>query len=506
VLLVDDSEFDRIAFREAFQNTDVQAQVTECDNAEDALALLKEDHSTYDIVVSDYKMPGMSGLDLCVEITKRGYGLPTVLLTGQGNEELVIEALKSGISDYFVKDLTLGYQKLLPVKLPEVVARFYDRQARRHAEEALENQFRLTAYLLSAIPTPVFYMDIEGGFLGCNPAYEEFSGRSAEELEGRKIFELVPPEEAQLYREQISTLTNSPGERIVREEEVGDHRGGMRTVLNHKTTFSDVEGKLAGIICVITDITERKNTERELETYRHHLEELVQERTKALRKSEKKFRDLSAKMGRIEQQERQRIASGLHDGLAQDIALSKIKLQTVRQQIPDPAIKGQLGEIVGLMDISIQKLKSLVFELYPPILFELGLEAAVERFIENFQVKHNLNCKLIADRHGKPLSNHKAEILYNAIRELLMNVIKHACAQNVDISILRKNGNIQITVKDDGVGFKVPTESPKLVEQSGFGLFSVKDRVEAVGGNLAISSVKSKGSRITLTAPLDAFP
>lgn len=138
ILTVEDNEHDRLAFRRAFRKQDITVEISECVRAEEALERLQQDVSRFDIIVTDYKLPGMSGLTFCEHVLQQQIALPLVLLTGGGSEHLAVEALKAGVNDYLIKDPDGGYLRLLPVVLPEVVRQYQDRQARQQAEEALQ--------------------------------------------------------------------------------------------------------------------------------------------------------------------------------------------------------------------------------------------------------------------------------------------------------------------------------------------------------------------------------
>ena len=137
ILLVEDNEHDWLAFRRAFQKGQVPSEISRCVRAEEALRRLDTDASSFDLVVTDYKLPGMSGLELCQALLEREAPLPLVLLTGAGTEHLAVEALKAGVDDYLIKDPDQGYLELLPLVLPEVVRKYGDRLARQRAEGAL---------------------------------------------------------------------------------------------------------------------------------------------------------------------------------------------------------------------------------------------------------------------------------------------------------------------------------------------------------------------------------
>jgi signal transduction histidine kinase len=138
ILLVEDNEDDRLAFRRAFQGSRLTFEITECTRGEEALERLDSDASSFDLAVIDHGLPGMSGLELCKELLHNQVPLPLMILTGKGSEELAVEALKAGVSDYMIKDPGRGYLDLLPVVLPEVVRRHGDRLARKAAEAELQ--------------------------------------------------------------------------------------------------------------------------------------------------------------------------------------------------------------------------------------------------------------------------------------------------------------------------------------------------------------------------------
>ncbi len=153
ILLVEDSEHDVIAFRRALEKSQVLSEVTHCARAEQALERLDTD-PMFDLVVTDHKLPGMTGLELCHELLQREAPLPLVILTGTGSEHLAIKALKAGVDDYLIKDPDRGYLDLLPIVLPGVVRQYKDRLARQRAEEgqrqALEAREKALASALRA--------------------------------------------------------------------------------------------------------------------------------------------------------------------------------------------------------------------------------------------------------------------------------------------------------------------------------------------------------------------
>ena len=162
ILLVEDDEHDRLTFRRAFEKNHVTREITECIRAEEALERIRADTSSFDIVVIDHKLPGMSGLDMCKQVLSEKIPLPLVIITGRGSERLAVEALKAGVDDYIIKDSGRKYLDLLPVILPEVVRRYGDRIARKRAEEKLQKtneELKNFAYVVSHdLKTPIVYI------------------------------------------------------------------------------------------------------------------------------------------------------------------------------------------------------------------------------------------------------------------------------------------------------------------------------------------------------------
>ncbi len=147
ILLVEDEEHDALAFRRAFEKSDVPARITWCVRAEEALERLESETAEFDLVVADHRLPGMTGLELCKEILSRMLPLPVVLLTGGGTEHLAVEAIRSGVHDYLIKDDAQGYLELLPVVLSQVVRQFQEQLACRRIERQLEAEIRRTQKL-----------------------------------------------------------------------------------------------------------------------------------------------------------------------------------------------------------------------------------------------------------------------------------------------------------------------------------------------------------------------
>ncbi len=235
---------------------------------------------------------------------------------------------------------------------------------------------------------------------------------------------------------------------------------------------------------IIIDITNQKRAEAELITYQERL------------------RRMGTELLLTEERERRRIAVDLHDHIGQALAISKIKLKTLQKSTGDQIIKSDLDSLLELTEEMIRETRSLTLELSPPILYELGLEAAVEWLAEEIQDKHGLQTFFEHDHRPKAVDGDIRVFLFRAVRELLMNVVKHAQASQASITMRSTADSLRITVQDDGLGFRPEEAGSHSGVFSGFGLFSIRERLEPLGGALEIVSEPDAGTSATLIAPL----
>jgi signal transduction histidine kinase len=217
---------------------------------------------------------------------------------------------------------------------------------------------------------------------------------------------------------------------------------------------------------------------------------------------QKELRSLASQLSIAEESERRRIAAQLHESAAQKLAFCSIKLGELLRSAPSTAFTQELSEIQSLIKGLITEMRSLIFELNPPHLYEIGLEAALKELTHQMREQHGLLASFRNDGQTKPIEDDDRFLLFQMVRELLVNVVKHARAHRVTVYIKRHGSNLQITVKDDGVGFDASEVGFCRKRAKGFGLFNVRERLRYIGGQFKVESEPGRGTRVTLTAPL----
>jgi len=234
---------------------------------------------------------------------------------------------------------------------------------------------------------------------------------------------------------------------------------------------------------IVRDITERKNAEAKILSYQEQL------------------RAVAAQALLAEDQERRRIAVDLHDQVGQSLAVAKLRLELLERGL-DVACKPGVGSVREMLDDAIRQVRSMTFDLCPPILYTLGLEPALEWLAEEMGKKHGLRCHFGSDGQPKPLAEEIRVLLYRGARELLMNVVKHAHAAAATIAIWREGSRVCLRVTDDGRGFDLDRLKPGGGAPAGFGLFSLRERLSYHLGGLDAALSPDGGAQLTMFAPL----
>ena len=256
------------------------------------------------------------------------------------------------------------------------------------------------------------------------------------------------------------------------------------------------------IECARTAATLR-NTQSRLEKLSGRLEHLVQERTEALVQSQARLRELATELNLAEQRERTRLATELHDHLQQLLVLGKLKLgQGKGLAKAIPPLANIMQQTDDLLTDSLAYTRSLVADLSPSVLREHGLVAGLKWLAEWMQ-RHDLTVVMESELEAVPLPPEQAVLLFQSARELLINSAKHAQCQHAWLKITYDDGCLCITVRDEGAGFECVTAVEQSTGRSSkFGLFSIRERMKALGGSLDIDTAPGRGTTSVLRLPL----
>ncbi|MEN8164974.1 MAG: cache domain-containing protein [Acidobacteriota bacterium] len=229
----------------------------------------------------------------------------------------------------------------------------------------------------------------------------------------------------------------------------------------------------------------------------------VSARTLQLVQSKNQIMKLASDLSIAEERERRRLACEIHDHIGQSLAVVRIQLGVLRREAEEPDQHLRIDRLRELVKDTIRKVQTMTFELCPFTLNEVGLVGALEWLADEMTSDHELVIGLTDDGQPKPLSDHTRNTLYQATRELLINIVKHSDSEEATVCIRRVNGTIEIIVTDQGRGFDPALVGPQPGPEGRFGLFSVRERMALIDGWLSLRSKPFQGTAATLVAPLE---
>jgi len=217
-----------------------------------------------------------------------------------------------------------------------------------------------------------------------------------------------------------------------------------------------------------------------------------------LSRSREQLKTLASELVQVEQHERRRIAEIIHDQPVQTLALAKMTFSAAARTLPEEQA-AKVREGIALIGQAMEELRLMIFELSPPVLYEIGLGPAVEWLAEQFELRHHVPIEVRNNTPAKTLDQDIRVAMFHAVRELLINVIKHARATRVAVTINRCARGVRVNVIDNGAGFREPSNGDG---QTGFGLFNLRNRFEHLGGSVRIRSSPSRGACVRLLLPV----
>jgi len=240
----------------------------------------------------------------------------------------------------------------------------------------------------------------------------------------------------------------------------------------------------------------------ELKSLNRTLERRVAERTAEAVDRAEKLRRLSAQLSLAEERERRRIAQVLHDDLQQLLIAARMSF-AAHCKANNAAKRHTLAQAINeALEKSFELTRSLSAQLAPPVLYEDGLAAALKWLTSQTALRYNTRVTVKADSSADPQAIDVRVFLFQAVRELVLNSVKHAPRSPIHVAMTNaRQGKVRIVVTDQGPSFDPAEFDSKTTGTTGFGLFSIRERITSIGGEFRIESRKGRGTQATLLAP-----
>ena len=478
ILLAEDSAFDA-EFVEHEIRKEYDPFIHRVEDAESMTQALRS--HTWDVVISDYYMPGFGALAALNLVREGGYDIPFIIVSGNMGEDLAVEAMRAGAADYVMKRNLSRLGPALERELRDAQAR----RAAQHAEAQLQEQSELLKGIVSHFPGVVFQV------MSVAPGVYKFSHVSEGSLELLEIpaaqleadadafFKLLPSDDATVLAGHMkrSMETLSPV----------NWEGRIRTPTSNMTKWVNMRlrpRRIASGALVWEGFMANITMSKE------HAMELVAAR--------KRQNELSSHLETAKEQERARIARELHDDIGGNLTAIKIDVLWLAERFgaTDAKVSTKLEALEALVDQTAASIARIGQDLRPGIL-DLGLAAAIEWQAVDFSNRTGVPCVVHCDGDRTGIDADMGAALFSILRETLTNISKHARATQVRIELENADGEVDLTVTDNGKGLAAADR----MKPASFGLRGMEERAAQLGGTISITSVQPQGTCIAVRVP-----
>ncbi|MFZ5450824.1 MAG: PAS domain S-box protein [Thermodesulfobacteriota bacterium] len=478
ILILEDVASDAELIEYELRKANIDFTLRRVDTREEFLRDLK--HCIPDVILADYSLPSFDGHSALKLARKICPETPFIFVSGAIGEEVAVDSLKEGATDYVLKQRLARLSAAVVRALEEAELRRQRQQAQellRESEERYRTLFETAASFISVASW-------EGRILEFNPEAERLTGWQRQEVLGRDLLEFFSEEHKDAVMSSFHKVLAGQSIRGL-ELPLKLRDDSERQFLWNVNRLLGKNGEILGIIAVGQDITARKRAEEDL------------------RESEHKLRLLTSQLLTAQEDERKRLSRELHDELGQSLTVLKLSLRAAgRHLLQPPEVKEELGNMTAYLDATIEKVRRLSRALCPAILEDLGLTPAlkylVNEFSKYFEINHDFD--LVDLDHLFP--KEAQIIIFRIFQESLTNIAKHAQAGKVHLATRQTDEAILLEVEDDGQGFEATRVLSRSSTEKGLGLAALNERAKMLGGSLRIDSQKGRGTRITCAIPV----
>ena len=379
-------------------------------------------------------------------------------------------------------------------ELKSIISVYNDVTTRKSAEEKLRQRTdelekahqRLRSHVENS-PLGLVEWDDEWRILHWSAMAERIFGWKESEVIGQIIFDLpfIHYDDRNELIAVVEPLLQGEIPRNIHRNRNYTRSGRVIWCEWYNSVLTDNQGHVLSVLSLAADITDQQKSEEALKTYQEQL------------------KNMAAQLVTTESEKRMLVATELHDGVCQLLASAQMRLKVLQDKHESLKNSSDVADLQSVIDNAYESARTVTYDLSPPILYELGIGEAIRNHLETESHKSEIKFNVIEKGEKVSLARPILSLLYRTFRELIINTKKHANATTVTVRLERRKTSISLAVRDDGRGF----DSRKLAQgstskTSGFGLFSIREQLSAVEGQVEIQTAPGKGTSIKITVPI----
>ena len=346
----------------------------------------------------------------------------------------------------------------------------------RRAQRALHESEERYRELFENSRDAIYVHDLTGRYVSVNHAAETLSGFTRDEIMGKHYSNFITPKHLKNARESFCIKLDAPIETTY-EAEIICKNGTCKAVeVSSRMIYKD--GVAVAVQGTARDITERKRAQQAMQTYARRLLE-------------------------AQEAERQNIARELHDEIGQVLTAVSLNLHSIKKTFPTEAFQPNIEESLQIVEDALSRVRELSLELRPSLLDDLGLAAALRWYIGRYTARSGIATEILGDADIGRISHEVETACFRITQEALTNAARHSHATRATVHIERTNGNLELKVSDNGIGFDFDQLLFGMASALSLGLRGMQERALAVKGRVQITSKPGQGTQVTLNVPVN---
>jgi PAS domain S-box-containing protein len=352
-----------------------------------------------------------------------------------------------------------------------------DITARKVAEAAIRKAEQQYRELFENAKDAIYVHDLTGHYTSVNAAAERLTGYARHEILGKTCNSFIAPDGLDRVRENMWRKLRQEGETTYEVEVIA--KDGRRVPVEVSSRLIYEGAVPVGVQGTARDITDRKRAERELRSYSRRLIDAQEE-------------------------ERKRIARELHDEIGQVLTAVQMNQQTLEHLCEEAPALPYIKENISIVEEALRQVRDLSLELRPSMLDDLGLAAALRWYVKRYAVRTGVKAEIAIGAlisHVR-LSRELETACFRIVQEALTNVVRHSKAKSARVKLQLRNGQLMLTIRDDGLGMDLPTLQKEGGAAASLGLRGMEERALAVRGEIQIESIPGRGTQIRARFPI----